>query len=798
MKIFIAITCVVILVTTGQLIYAQDITNVSPNPELLKKRWQAEWITHPNMSLSDFSVLFFRKSFELDKQPASFVVNVSGDTRYRFFVNGQPVCFGPAKGDRYHWYFETVDIASMLKAGKNTLSAVVWNFGEWAPVAQMSSKTGFILQGNSAIEEIVNTNESWNVFKDSSITLSTSYWNYAGCGEILDAREYPWGWNDSDFNDTKWISPREISRGFPYGLNDEYDWVLTPRDIPLMEEILQRMESVRHSSGMQVPDNFLQGNVPFEVPANTTISFLIDQKVLTTAYPELIVSKGKGSSIKLTYAEALFNANGKANRNDIEGRTIEGHTDVFYPDGGTDRMFRPLWNRTYRYIQVEIQTRNEPLQMNDLYGKFSAYPFKDNASFESDDPSLKNIWEVGWRTARLCANETYYDCPYYEQLQYVGDTRIQALISLYVSGDDRLMRKAIKLFDWSRSNEGITTSRYPSTKHQYIPPFSMYWVNMVHDYWMHRDDAGFVKSCLPGIKSVLEWYAAKVDPLTGMLGPTPHWNYVDWAWNGNDEFASGGVPPGGFTGGSSILTLQLAYTLKDAINLFSEFGETELAAKYATLKESLCKSTFSLCWDENRKLMADNSGKNSFSQHASIMGILSDAVPAEKQQALFEKLDSDLSLTQATFYYRFYLFRALKKVGLAERYISMLQPWKDMIAIGLTTFAETPEPTRSDCHAWSSSPLYDFLATVCGVEPASPGFKTVKIEPHLGTLKKVKGKVPHPAGDILVEIEKTASGIQGKVTLQGGLPGIFVWGGKQISLNSGENIIFYNYPKSYF
>jgi hypothetical protein len=112
-----------------------------------------------------------------------------------------------------------------------------------------------------------------------------------------------------------------------------------------------------------------------------------------------------------------------------------------------------------------------------------------------------------------------------------------------------------------------------------------------------------------------------------------------------------------------------------------------------------------------------------------------------------------------------------------------------MIAIGLTTFAETPEPTRSDCHAWSSSPLYDFLATVCGVEPASPGFKTVKIEPHLGTLKKVKGKVPHPAGDILVEIEKTASGIQGKVTLQGGLPGIFVWGGKQISLNSGENII---------
>jgi alpha-L-rhamnosidase len=66
-----------------------------------------------NVLRSDFIVLFFHKSFELDKQPASFVVNISGDTRYRFFLNGQPVCFGPAKGSKYHWYFETVDIASI-------------------------------------------------------------------------------------------------------------------------------------------------------------------------------------------------------------------------------------------------------------------------------------------------------------------------------------------------------------------------------------------------------------------------------------------------------------------------------------------------------------------------------------------------------------------------------------------------------------------------------------------------------------------------------------------------------------
>ena len=187
--------------------------------------------------------------------------------------------------------------------------------------------------------------------------------------------------------------------------------------------------------------------------------------------------------------------------------------------------------------------------------------------------------------------------------------------------------------------------------------------------------------------------------------------------------------------------------------------------------------------------MSDDAKKTTYSQHASIMGILSDAVPQEKQKALFEKLDKDTSLTQATFYYRFYLFRALKKVGLAENYTSMLKPWKNMVAIGLSTFAETPEPTRSDCHAWSSSPLYDFLATVCGVEPDSPGFKTVKVEPHLGTLKNIKGKIPHPAGEILIELEKIPLGISGKVTLPVGVSGHFVWEKQHIMLKPGGNII---------
>lgn len=767
----------------------KSIGEVAPDALLLTGKWDANWISCPEVSLYDYGVYHFRKSFELEGKPESFVINISADNRYRLFVNGTPVCYGPARGDLNHWYFETVDIASLLHAGINTLAAVVWNAGLYTPGAQMTLKTGLIVQGNTEREAIVNTNQSWKVYRNPAYAPSVENRQDVGCADVVEGSSYPWKWETTNYDDRAWKDAVLLGRGQPYGVGTGYDWVLCPRDIPLMEDALLRMKTIRRSEGITASSAFLEGNTPLVIPANRKVSLLIDQSYLTNAYPELKVSGGKDSEIRMRYSEALYKDRQKGNRNDIEGREVEGFTDIFYPDGGSNRLFRPLWFRTYRYLQVEIETKSEPLTLLDLYGMYTAYPFKENGSFSSNLPDLQKIWEVGWRTARLCANETYYDCPYYEQLQYVGDTRIQALISLYVDGDDRLMRKAIKMFDYSRSYEGITTSRYPSRVPQYIPPFSLYWINMVHDYWMYRDDPAFVKSCMPGVKSILEWFTDKIDPQTGILGPVLHWNFIDWPkqWPWDNNQPLGGTHKAAIEGGSAILSLQLAYTLKDAIELLKEFGEHDLARSYDKVYASLCSNTWNTCWKEGKQMLADDLDGTSFSQHANIMGILSDAVPSEKQQALFNKLNTDPSLIQATFYYRFYLFRALKKVGLANQYTEMLQPWQDMLSMGLTTFAENPEPTRSDCHAWSASPVYDFLATICGVEPAEPGFRSVRIAPHLGSLKQIEGKIPHPAGIIEVKLEKNSKGISGTVTLPASLNGTFIWGGQELKLSGGKN-----------
>lgn len=777
-RLLVVISCVLSFVKTP----AQSETI---NPVLLKEQWPAQWITCPGTSQREYGVYHFRKSFQLNQKPSQFIIHVSADNRYRLFVNGVPVCSGPARGDLYNWNFETIDIAPYL-AQNNIIAAIVWNLAVYAPTAQVSSRTGFILQCDDTKNEIINTNESWKVFKNNSYSPCAledgAYHREVGAGDHVDGNNYPWGWEKENFDDSKWLSSLATYNGTTVGVGTGNMWTMAPRSIPLMEEKLQRINTARRSSGITGSLDFIKGNSPLTVPANSTVTILLDQTYNTVAYPEIITTNGKGSVIKLSYAEAMKDtAEDKGNRNDIEGRRLIGNYDLFEPDGGMKRLFRPLWFRTYRYLQLDITTKNDPLQIDDFYGKYTGYPFEEKASFSSNDESLKKIWEVGWRTARLCAGETYFDCPYYEQLQYIGDTRIQALISLYVAGDDRLMRKAINDFYNSRIPEGLTQSRYPATELQVIPPFSLFWVSMIHDYWMHRKDDAFIKKYLLAIKGVLDWYEKKIDAGKQMLGPMPWWNFGDW-----DTAFSNGRPDGTDNGNSSVITLQYAYTLDQAASVFSYFGLNDDATHYRLLAATLAKHTYQHCFNVQQMIMANTPEKKSYSQHAGIMAVLAGAVPPDKIKIVMKNVLYDTSLSQATFYYRFYLTQALKKAGMADLYYSQLTPWRKMIAIGLTTFAENPEPTRSDCHAWSASPDYDFLATICGIMPASPGFATVTIKPALGELTEINGSMPHPQGMISVSLKRIGkNGISGTVTLPGKLKGRFSWNGKTIALTGG-------------
>ncbi|RYZ97783.1 MAG: alpha-rhamnosidase, partial [Sphingobacteriaceae bacterium] len=227
----------------------------SVDPAILNKQWKARWIGVPGEDDKAYGVYYFRKQVQLAAKPASLVIHVSADNRYKLFVNEKLVSLGPARGDITHWNYETIDIAPYVVAGKNTVAAQVWNEGDWRPEAQISLKTGFIIQGADTDAEILNTDISWKCTRDTSykpLALTTPNYHVAGSGELVDMKANVRGWEKKDFNDEGWKAAKFLSYGIPKNINGEdvstNAWLLIPSIIPPMELTYQRLSKVRRHS----------------------------------------------------------------------------------------------------------------------------------------------------------------------------------------------------------------------------------------------------------------------------------------------------------------------------------------------------------------------------------------------------------------------------------------------------------------------------------------------------------------------------------------------------------------------
>lgn len=744
-----------------------------------ERRFTAGWITVPGAAQNDYGVYHFRRTFDLLQKPAKFVVHVTADNRYQFFVNGERVALGPARGDVFHWRYETVDIAAQLKAGKNVLAAVVWNFGPDAPLAQVTEQTGFLLDGDSEAEQMVRTGTTpWKCIRDeaySPIPLPRlPGYLVIGPGEQVDGTRYPWGWERPEYDDSGWQDARRLT-GF-------LRWELEPRPIPFMEQTPIRIAAVRRATGITVPDGFPAKSGVLRIPARTKAVIVMDQQALTTGYPEVIASGGKGSKITLKYAELLRKPEERrwqhGNRNEIEGKEMIGYSDVFLPDGGENRSFRTLWWRTWRYLELTVETQDAPLTVADLRATYTGYPFERKARFESDDPELNKILDVGWRTARLCANETYMDCPWWEQLQYSADTRLQSLISIYNAGDTRLMRNALEQLNETRSGSRPTYSRAPSRLQQYIPAFSLWWIGMLHDYWMFVDDPQFVRGMLPGVHGVLDWFQGyERDDLS--LRPLPWWNQVD---------SSLRVAQNADVYWSPIDLVHLM-ALRWAAELENALGSRIQGQEYRREADRLAQTIRTRYYDAGRSLFADTADGKLFTQSANALAVLAGVVPEAEQRAFINRVLDDKSLgMESQMYFSYYLHLAAARAGAGDRYSELLGNWRDSLAMGFTTFPEfAPANSRSDCHAWSAHPNIHIFRTILGVDSAAPGYKRVVIRPSLGKLTRVSGAVPHPNGEIAVSLRLASGTLNAEVKLPAGVPGEFVWKGHRRELQPGEN-----------
>lgn len=804
--------------------YKPYITSIRDNeipPWEITGHWPGSWICCRNVGDVPF-VAAYKLEFEIEKE-IIITAHVSADERYELYLDGVRIGRGSERGDQNNWYFETYELN--LKKGNHVIVARAWSLRKLKPLGQVSVYPGFIFspEGEENIEMLATGVAKWQAkeLKGYSFVDSVIKGVVTGAELFIDGNKFSWGFEKGE--GIGWDDVIILDKGYG-GTNMNIAsgvHVMKPAVIPPMIErkitagstrffeyiTTENVEEKAVNEGNDVIsekikwNKLLQGD-SIKVPPKKSLRLIIDLENYYCAYPEIIVSGGKDSIMYLNWSEALYDKDEKfallndgrinkvkKNRNDIEGKTFSGVGDTFKLNGGDCCKYQTLWWHAGRYVEIIIKTEKEMLTINNLNFYETRYPLEMESSFYCDDERINNLVPILFRSLQECCHETYMDCPYWEQLMYIGDTRLQALVNYVASSDDLLQRKALQIIDSSRfSLAGLINCAYPQDGGKVIPSFCLWWAAMVYDYALWKGDKQFVQNLMPGVRSVIDTFIKNRNS-EGLIKQPEGWNFIDWAIDSNKKW-SFGVPPEDGAGINSIFNFQMVYILNLTSELEAYLGEPELALRAKRFASELKDKIIMSFWNEEKGLFADDLKHQCFSEHAQCMAVLSNSTNGNMKMKIAKSMINNKDLARTSIFFRHYLFEAYEELKLENKFYDNLADWFNLEDLGLKTTPEIfSEQARSDCHGWGAHPLYHFFTYTLGIRPNEMGFKSVLVSPHLGYLKQAFGTMLHAKGKISVEYKVYEDCIKAEIILPGTLSGKFVFKDTHIELKPGRNEI---------
>ena len=726
----------------------------------------------------------FRNDFASDGSALRF--DVTADERFVLLLDGEVIARGPQRGDVNHWYYQSYEVRGLTN-GYHRLEAVCQQLLSAAPNAQLSYRGGFLLKAEDDYDVKLTTGKGkWLVAplkgtvmtdRGSSDTLGAgNQCRVTGTGIV---REEPPSrtWKEpavirSGIDGTRWWERQPGWMLFPADRPDQIYDVKTPGRVVNVEQDISR---------------------PFTVPAQAELDLWWDLGDYYCAYPELETSGGKGAAIIWGWAESLYDTKGKkGNRNEWTGKSFS-HVlaDTFVSDGRDNAVFTSPWWRCGRWCRVTVKTADSPLTIKRIAIGETRYPLVVDASFQCDDLSIGAVLGICRRTVESCMHEIMFDCPYYEQQMYAGDTRIQLQILNTLTADLRMARFAMSIFDWNRRDNGMIPMQFPSRALQESSTYTMCWIMMFGDHLLWHDDLGFLRQRMPGVRHALAGLAA-YENADGLLENLPGWSFMDWVkeWaKKNPDFPTGCAPCAGHGKRAGALdNLLYLRAIQSAASVDKALGEAEHVAFWKRKEERLAKTLLDRFWSEERGLIADTVAKDSFSEHAQALGIVSGLLTGSRRDSALRALVANKDLAKVSSYFAYYLFEALAQCGRADVILDRLHCWKDFVSWGARTAFETQySDSRSDCHAWSASPIYFLQSAVAGIRPVSPCYGRVRVEPQPGKLKWIRSVAPTPKGKVAVDLKFRDGGAYGSIVLPPGLEGDFIWQGVVRPIKPGMN-----------
>ncbi|MBI4926683.1 MAG: hypothetical protein HY835_02880, partial [Anaerolineae bacterium] len=393
----------------------------------------------------------------------------------------------------------------------------------------------------------------------------------------------------------------------------------------------------------------------------------------------------------------------------------------------------------------------------------STYPAEPRASFACSDARLERIWQISARTLELCMEDTFTDCPLYEQTYWVGDARNESIFAYDTFGAVDIARRCLRLAAQSLERYPLVGGQVPSSWDMLLPAWSFLWGIAVWDSYFYTGDRAVLDEFWPAVVRNLQGAEALLTD-QGLFGG-PFWNMFDWS--GIDDQHE------------TVLhnSLLLVGALRAAEKCATVLNDGSRAAWLSGMRERISRALNSW-WNPvlasyPDSLLEDGSPSPSTCQHTSFLALLYDVIPTEyRAAALANTLTPPVSMVKVgSPFAMMYLYEAMEKAGQPQSILdSIYENYLPMLRAGASTVWEVfpasnarPQdfPTRSHCHAWSSAPLHFLPAVVLGIRQTAPGCAAYDLSPWLADgLDWAEGSVCTPNGMLQVSWKRTREHLQ--------------------------------------
>jgi hypothetical protein len=672
---------------------------------------------------------YFRKPFVLAALPQRAVLRFSADDYAKVYLNGACVVQGPEPSYPFDQPYYDVDVTPHVHAGENVLAAHVYYHGlATRAFNSADNRSGFVavltLTGTDGSVRTVATDGTWKAFASQMFSSDKVFGYNTQFNENMDLNLEPAGWRGSGFDDAAWAAPLT-------GFQDHV--FVCAMTAPLQHAALSPVALERAA-----PDRWF-ADMGTEVVGHTRIRVRGGPRQTVTVW------HGEELSAPQTVRHAM--------------RCNCDYTDRITLTGGDD-LAEFFDYRAFRYIEV-IGATNRPLIWVDARN----YPFDWKASsLRSSDERLNRIWDISKRGVQLGSQGVFVDCASREKGQYIGDAYMTALSQLLLTGDPSLTRKAILDFQKSQRFDSGMLAVAPGGFRQNLAEWSLLWPQMVSDYYRMTGDRVLVERLVreDAFGKLMGWFAQRERP-DGLLSGMDRlkWVLVDWPANLRGEYDYENTK----NGVNTVINAFYYGALKAAAEMSRAVGQSD--AVYVEKAKRLRETFRTVLSDPASGLYIDGLYENGerspkTSLHANGFALYFGLVPQENRAAVVALMRQQR--LNCGIYGAPYFIAALFQNGEPDLAYELLtcddvHSWGHMLKENATTPFEAwgadQKWNTSLCHPAGGMPVWLVIGSLLGLSPAEPGFKALRVAPHLpSALGSINVCFPTVAGPITVCYER--------------------------------------------